>query len=1074
MSASRDRGAGRPRRVLAASALVIVVLGFLGLGLEDKLSPSSLSIPGTDSERANELLREHFGDTAPFVVLLQGPPEEIDRQGPALIRALRRDPTVTTLSPWDRGAVQRLRPAPRRALILVDFHVGVEEAVNDVVPYLDETLEEHVEPPVAATQTGFATLSRAIQDDSIAATERGELIALPILLVVLLLVFRSPVAAAVPLVFGAATVIASRGLLSILAGWYSVDAFALTVCTMMGLALGVDYSLLIVSRFREELAGGASSRDAALATRRTAGRTTVFAGSTLMLSMLVAFFIVPGSLLGSLAATLALVVGLSVLVAIIPGPAVLALLGPNVDRWRIGPSPSEGDSRLMALVGAALRRPVPVAAAIGLVLLALSAPALALKTGPPSQTQLAHDDPTREDFERVVGAIGPGYDAPFVIVAAAKEGTITDPARLATLSRWQREIAKLDGVKTVVGPAQVSRRVTPLRERGSRLLRAGGRAAPLVQLRKLGRNLGRAALGVSQLREGLSQATYGAGLIAEGAGAAEEGAAAVATGLARATSGSERAVSALETFASGTRRLAGAQHRAAVAALRLKFGMQSLVPSLRRNALSRSRRLQKSLNEESHERVPELIAPATEGDERIQEALGLLEGMTVGRSDPNFPAALEAVRAAAEAVGALPEELTALQERLLADAEEAEQVTAWLVSGVIIIKRLRSGTERLSDGLRRLEGAGKRVARGSARLARAASQLDDGLERLGGGASRLAAGIARLGGGASALEENLASGFSRSYALQNGLQRAAVQVLTNEVKLRGQSRRLRRTSPGIFDSGYFVLSALDGARPELRERAASAVDLERGGQAAAMLVISRYTFNTPGSRALDDKLQEAAADLGREANLETGVAGGAAQLNDYSTVTRARIPWVIAAITLATFLVLVLVLRAIPLAAIAVALNLATVAVAFGVLTLLFEVPEDWPLGGHEYVDAVGATAIFGVVFGLSIDYAVFLLVRMKERYDLGHVHTESIQYGLAKTARVITGAAAIMMAVFIAFAGAPIATVSQLGVGLTVAVLLDATVVRIVLLPALMLLVGERVWWLPRWLERAMPRLNV
>lgn len=1074
MSSRRDRGVGRPWRVLAVSALVVAVLGFLGIGLEDKLSPSSLSIPGTSSQRANDLLREHFGDTAPFVVLLEGPPEELDRQGPALVRALRRDPTVTTLSPWDRGAVQRLRPDPRQALILVDFHVGIEEAVNDFVPLLDETLEEQVERPVEATQTGFATLSNAIQDDSIAATERGELIAMPILLVVLLLVFRSPVAAAVPLVFGAATVIASRGLLSLLAGWYSVDAFALTVCTMMGLALGVDYSLLIVSRFREELRGGASPRDAALATRRTAGRTTVFAGSTLMLSMVVAFFIVPGSLLGSLAGTLALVVGLSVLVAIVPGPAVLALLGQNVDRWRIGPAPAEGDSRLMALVGAALRRPVPVAAAIGLVLLVLSAPALALKTGPPSQTQLSHDDPAREDFERIVRAIGPGYDAPFVVVAAAEEGTITDPARLATLSRWQRQIAELDGVKTVVGPAQVSRRVTPLRERGSRLLRAGGRAAPLVELRKLGRNLGRAALGVSQLREGISQATYGAGLIAQGAGAARDGAAAVAAGLARATSGSERAVSALDTFAAGTRRLAGAQHRAALAALQLKFGVQSLAPNLKRNALVRSRRLQKDLNQDAHVKLPELIAPASEAKEQIGTTLERLEAMTVGRTDPEFPAALEAARAAAAAIGALPEELTALQERLLADAEEAEQVTAWLVSGVLIIKRLGGGAKRLADGLRRLEGAGKRVARGSARLARAASKLDDGLERLGTGASALAAGITRLGGGATALEENLASGFSRSYALQNGLQDAAVQVLTNEVRLRGQSRQLRRTTPGIFDSGYFVLSALDGARPALRERAGAAVDLDRGGQAAAMLVISDYTFNTPGSRELDDRLQDAAADLGREANLETGVAGGAAQLNDYSTVTRARIPWVIAAITLATFLVLVLVLRAIPLAAIAVGLNLATVAVAFGVLTLLFEVPEDWPLGGHEYVDAVGATAIFGVVFGLSIDYAVFLLVRMKERYDRGYAHAAAIEYGLAKTARVITGAAAIMMAVFIAFAGAPIATVSQLGVGLTVAVLLDATVVRIVLLPALMLMMGERVWWFPRALDRVLPRVNV
>ena len=164
---------------------------------------------------------------------------------------------MTTLSPWDRGSVGRLRPSPRRALIIADFHVGRTEAVNDTVPELNRILEEQIQPPVRATQTGYATLTRAIQDESIAASERGELIALPILLVVLLLVFRSPIAAAIPLAFGAVTVISSRGLLYVFAGWFDIDAFALTVCTMMGLALGVDYALLMVSRFREELARGA-------------------------------------------------------------------------------------------------------------------------------------------------------------------------------------------------------------------------------------------------------------------------------------------------------------------------------------------------------------------------------------------------------------------------------------------------------------------------------------------------------------------------------------------------------------------------------------------------------------------------------------------------------------------------------------------------------------------------------------------------------------------------------------------------------------------------------------------------
>jgi RND superfamily putative drug exporter len=1077
----------QPRRVLAIAFLLLVGLGALGVGVESKLSPTSLEIPSTSSAQANRMLREHFGNSAPFVILLRGPTKQLDRQGPALIRALRRDPAVTTLSPWDLGAVQRLRPSPRRAIIIADFHVGIDEAVDETVPELNRILDETIEPPVRATQTGYATLSRAIQDDSIAATERGELIALPILLVVLLLVFRSPVAAVIPLAFGAVTVITSRGLLSILTNWFSIDAFALAVCTMMGLALGVDYALLMVSRFREELRAGATPFDAARATRRTAGRTTVFAGITLMLSMVVAFFIVPGSLLGSLAATLFLVVGLSVLVAVVAGPAVLILVGSSLDRWRIGPAPGERSSRLMALVGAALRRPAPVAIAIGAVVLLLAAPAVALKTGPPSQTQLAHDDPIRQDFELIERAIGPGYDAPFVVVASAAEGTVTEPHRLAVLSRWQHQVAALPGVQAVVGPGQVSRAVAPLRRAESLLATSG--SGPLVQLRRLGRNLGRAASGVAQLRDGISKASYGAGLLAVGSGRAEEGATALASGLAQADAGSERAVGALQTFASGTRRLAGAQHRAALAGLNLKFALQSLGPNLRRNALRRSRKLQRSLNEEANQTLPRLQAPAGEADAQLGTALDQLKGMTVGKSDPNYGAALEATRRALAAVSGtdpetgapyapeytgLPTELGALQARLVEDAEEANQVNDWLSSSLALIKRMRVGATRLSDGLRKLEGAGKRLAHGSARLARAAGTLQGGVARLGAGATALASGLARLRDGAGALEENLALGYSASAPLQSGLRQATVQVLSSSARLNRQVRRLQRASPGLFDSGYFVLSALDGAAPRARERTTATIDLNGGGQATAILVISRFTFNSPGSIALNKRLQVEADRLGREADLETGVAGGAAQLNDYSQVTRERIPYVVAAITLATFLVLVFVLRALPLAAIAVGLNLATVAVAFGVLTLLFNLPEDWPLGGRTYVDAVGATAIFGVVFGLSIDYAVFLLVRMREHYVRHGDNAAAIEFGLERTARVITGAAAIMMAVFIAFAGAPIATVSQLGVGLTVAVLLDATVVRIVLLPALMLLLGDRVWWLPRGLERVLPRVNV
>jgi RND superfamily putative drug exporter len=246
----------RPRTILGIALVLIVALGYVGRDVESKLNPTSLDVPGTDADRANKMLRQYFGDSAPFAILLQGPAKSIDEQGPKLVHALRANPEpgephVTTVSPWDKGQVGNLRPAPDKALILTDFHVDVKHAVRYTVNELNDILEEKVTPPVRATQTGFATLSRAIQDESIDATHHSELIALPILLLVLLFVFRSPVAALIPLSFGAITVITSRGVLALLSSVVSIDGFALTVSTMMGLALGVDYALLTVSRYKE-------------------------------------------------------------------------------------------------------------------------------------------------------------------------------------------------------------------------------------------------------------------------------------------------------------------------------------------------------------------------------------------------------------------------------------------------------------------------------------------------------------------------------------------------------------------------------------------------------------------------------------------------------------------------------------------------------------------------------------------------------------------------------------------------------------------------------------------------------
>jgi putative drug exporter of the RND superfamily len=1004
----------RPLTGLFVVLLAGIALGIVGLHVERKLEPLSLKVPGTVAANGEALSQSHFGDSTPFVVLLQGPAGEIDRQGPRLVAALRRERAATILSPWDRGTVEALRPAPGKALVLVDFHVPLAEAMRDTVPALERRLEARVRAPVVATQSGFASVSRALQEESLSSTQRAELLAAPLLILVLLLVFRSVVAAAIPLAFGALTVFAGRGVLALLGEAMTIDALSLVVCTMMGLALGVDYSLLIVSRFREELERDPDPWRAAAATRASAGRTTLFAGLTLIVALVFSAFLQPGSLLLSLATATAVVTVISVVVSTLAVPPLLGLLGSRINAGRIGPSRAKaGPSTVAAAAGRALRNPALAAGLVAIPLLLLTLPVLGFSTGAPGIDELPSSNQARQDAEAIDRAVGPGWEAPFVLIAATDRGPITDRENLAQLARWQRRIAAQPGVRTVIGPGPIARRAAPLRSLGEKLSAAGAGAPE--QLERLGPGLRRAAGAVGQLRAGLTEGAAGSGLLAEGSERAADGAGLIASELKRAAGRGEEATVAIGRLQDGSERLARGQREVSVGSLALALGLRSLVPRLRGGEQARSRKLAREL-------------------ERAAAA------------DPSLRPLANQARVLARTVAANRNE----------------------------VRRLRDVAQEVNGGMNRLVPGGRELEAGVGKLADATDGLSSGLDRLGDGAERLSTGLVELQGGAGALQSGLSEGSRRAYPLQTRLASAGERVSAVATPLALGAEELRRQSPGLFDSGYFVLSALDGAPAQRRAEAGEAISVDGGGQAARMLVVSTHAFNTEGSRRVGERLEADAAQLAAASGLETGVTGGAATLNTYGEATEARLPLVIGAFVLFTLLALVVILRAPLLALLTVGLNLASVAAAIGAMTLVCKIPEGYPLGGHPYVDTVGAGAIFGVTFGLSIDYAVFLVARMRERYDVDGDNRAAISYGLEKTAGVITGAAAIMAAVFVSFAAAPIATVSQMGVGLTVAILLDATVVRIVLLPALMLLLGDRVWRVPPLLDRILPRRNM
>jgi RND superfamily putative drug exporter len=160
----------------------------------------------------------------------------------------------------------------------------------------------------------------------------------------------------------------------------------------------------------------------------------------------------------------------------------------------------------------------------------------------------------------------------------------------------------------------------------------------------------------------------------------------------------------------------------------------------------------------------------------------------------------------------------------------------------------------------------------------------------------------------------------------------------------------------------------------------------------------------------------------------------------------------------------------------AVIMNVLSIAAAYGVVVAVFQWGWGTSLLGvaPAPIEPFVPMMMFAIVFGLSMDYEVFLLSRVKEEFDRTGDAKNSVADGLAATARVITAAAAIMIVVFGAFLLEDDRVIKLFGVGLAVAVLLDATLVRMLLVPATMELLGARNWWLPRWLDRLLPRLNV
>jgi RND superfamily putative drug exporter len=226
-------------------------------------------------------------------------------------------------------------------------------------------------------------------------------------------------------------------------------------------------------------------------------------------------------------------------------------------------------------------------------------------------------------------------------------------------------------------------------------------------------------------------------------------------------------------------------------------------------------------------------------------------------------------------------------------------------------------------------------------------------------------------------------------------------------------------------------------------------------------------------RLRDDVLPSATSGTG----VDVLVGGITAASVDFAEYTASRLPIFIGAVLVLSFLLLMIVFRSLLVPLKAVVMNLLSIGAAYGVVVAVYQwgwASDLFGVGKPGPIEAWAPMFLFAVVFGLSMDYEVFLLSRIREEYDRTGDNATAVADGVALTARVITAAAAIMVCVFGSFVFGPERSLQLFGLGLAVAVLVDATIVRLLLVPATMELLGDRNWWLPNWLDRILPRVRI
>jgi uncharacterized membrane protein YdfJ with MMPL/SSD domain len=977
---------------LVAAHPVIVIVFWIALAAGVTLTvkqvgadtDNNVSLPGTGSQAATDLLQAGFppqqNGSNPIIFQIRGAGKVTDKHNKQAItdsyKAIKKIKYVhSATSPFAQGAGAQISKDKKTAFISVLLNVSS----NDLTEQQAQRVLDAAKP---GTQAGMEVVGGGSIGSTLSPndTSTSDVIGILAAMIILTFTFGTLVAMGMPIGTAILGLTTALGLIGLMGHLVSVPDISTTIATMIGLAVGIDYALFLVTRHRGQMREGMEIHESIALAVGTAGTAVVFAGCTVVVALL-SLFVAGIPLVAALGYTAAVAVGTAVLAAVTLLPALMSLAGRHIDSlalpvWLHPKDDPTKEGIWGRWAGFVTRHPlIPVLLAAALMV-PLILPVLSLELGQEDVGQTNPSSMQRRAYDLMSQAYGPGFNGPLIIAVAVAPKAKGDPKVVdqenqlkslqKTLKQEQKE-GKQQQAEISSEQAQLEQQQAQLEHKQALL------------------NQQSASLQAQQAQLEQQQASL------------------------------EQQAGRLQAE---NNQLNAEQNQLEAEAAALKQDAKALAVRLVANRAEQAkveRKLQKATNPT---RIAELRARLKRLQRREQEIIAQLrhdkaEAKKLLREAEALVAKKEALKQQKQILEAQSAQLEAQAASLQAQAAALEQQGAALQRQGDELQAKANNLQKQGDQLKALQKKAKKQQKQADKLH---SQLVTTLTKAGG---------------------DIRGTDARLVKLQNAL-----------IKTKGDKLV---SPPSISKKGNDV-------------------------------VYSVIASTAPSSQATVDLvgyLRSTVIPNNSEQGVNAFVGGSTASNVDLAAEISSRLPLVIVTILILSMLVLLVAFRSVLIPLQAAATNFVTAMAAFGVLTACFQ----WGWG----IDVVGVSTdassvpiasyvplmMFAILFGLSMDYQVFLLSSVDHHRLHGQDDRTSVRLGLKTSARVISAAALIMISVFSSFIlnGDPV--VKQFGVGLSTAVLLAATMV-LMLAPAVLTLLGRWAWWMPAWLGRIVPTVDI